>query len=51
MQLPGVVDKLDHNDVPGSNMTGPVIMDEEIFVSKEVSIFVHVIVYLRCKTK
>ena len=36
LQMPGVVDKVDHTDVPGSNLTGHVIKDEEIFASEKV---------------
>lgn len=37
LAMPGVVDKIDHTDVPGSNATGlPVANDEEIFISKTV---------------
>ncbi|XP_061177128.1 xanthine dehydrogenase/oxidase-like [Saccostrea echinata] len=33
---PGVVDCIDHTSVPGSNMWGMIVSDEELFASKEV---------------
>ncbi|XP_062598637.1 xanthine dehydrogenase/oxidase-like [Saccostrea cucullata] len=33
---PGVVDCIDHTSVPGSNMWGMIVCDEELFASKEV---------------
>ena len=34
--LPGVKDYVDVKDVPGNNLTGPVIFDEEVFASEKV---------------
>jgi xanthine dehydrogenase/oxidase len=36
LSLPGVVDYVDHTDVPGENLWGPAANDEELFASKEV---------------
>lgn len=36
LKMRGVVDVITHKDVPGSNSTGPIIQDEEIFASKQV---------------
>ncbi|XP_014677287.1 PREDICTED: xanthine dehydrogenase/oxidase-like, partial [Priapulus caudatus] len=35
MKIPGVVAFVDHRDVPGSNKTGSIMIDEEIFASRE----------------
>jgi xanthine dehydrogenase/oxidase len=32
-KVPGFVSFVNHNDIPGSNMTGDVVHDEEVFVS------------------
>jgi xanthine dehydrogenase/oxidase len=38
LEIPGVLDYIDHRSVPGSNQTGYyIIRDEEIFASEEVS--------------
>lgn len=37
LSMPGVVAKLDWQDVPGSNITGPAVKDQEIFAVTEVS--------------
>ncbi len=37
LACPGVVDKVDHTDVPGKNMIGVQIQDEEVFATKSVS--------------
>ena len=36
LQSPGVVDYIDHTDVQGTNVSGHIAQDEEIFASKEV---------------
>lgn len=36
LKLPGVFDYVDHKDVPGSNSTGHVIKDEEVFATTKV---------------
>ncbi|CEO95795.1 FAD-binding PCMH-type domain-containing protein [Plasmodiophora brassicae] len=36
LAAPGVHSYLDHESVPGSNAMGPVVLDEELFASKEV---------------
>jgi xanthine dehydrogenase/oxidase len=36
LKMPGVVDYVDHKDVPGSNATGHIIQDEEIFATTKV---------------
>ena len=36
LKMSGVVDKVDHTDITGSNQTGHVIKDEEVFASKMV---------------
>ncbi|KAK6188057.1 hypothetical protein SNE40_004321 [Patella caerulea] len=36
LSIPGVVDFITYKDVPGNNTWGPVVFDEEMFVSKEV---------------
>ncbi|ELU12941.1 hypothetical protein CAPTEDRAFT_198744 [Capitella teleta] len=37
LKLPGVFDYIDHKDVPGSNSTGHVIKDEEVFATTKVT--------------
>ena len=36
--LPGVHGYVDHKDVPGSNLTGVSVKDEEVFATEKVSI-------------
>ena len=36
---PGVVDYITHKDVPGSNISGHIQLDEEIFATKTVSYY------------
>ena len=40
LSMPGVKDFICHKDVPGPNLWGPVIHDEEVFASSTVSIYV-----------
>ncbi|KAK3612166.1 hypothetical protein CHS0354_016551 [Potamilus streckersoni] len=37
LQMPGVRGFIDHRDVPGDNLWGPMLQDEEVFASKEVT--------------
>ncbi|KAL3836928.1 hypothetical protein ACJMK2_022334 [Sinanodonta woodiana] len=37
LQMPGVRGFIDHRDVPGDNHWGPLLPDEEVFASKEVT--------------
>jgi xanthine dehydrogenase/oxidase len=36
--LPGVVDFISYKDIPGQNMWGGAVSDEEIFASEKVSV-------------
>ena len=36
LEIPGVVSYVSHQDVPGTNVIGPVFKDEELFATKEV---------------
>ena len=37
VQMEGVEGYFDHKDVPGDNMMGPVVHDEEVFASRKVT--------------
>lgn len=37
LTMKGVLDKVDHTDVPGSNLTGHIIKDEVVFATDTVS--------------
>ena len=37
LKIPGAVDYIDYKDVPGSNIIGHIINDEEIFATRSVS--------------
>lgn len=38
LAMPGVVDYVDHRDVPGENMYGPLVHDIPLFPDKEVKL-------------
>ena len=37
LRIPGVIDFVCHKDVPGTNVTGSIVKDEEVFASDTVS--------------
>ena len=40
--MPGVHGVVTHRDVPGSNITGAAVQDEEVFATDEVYIYIYI---------